>query len=307
MRLNETQVLFNKDIHEYRTPEGTVLSGVTSMLSEMIFQDKYSGVPQSVLDKAAARGTEIHEEISRFIVNGDMPVTEEGKAYAALNIPAVASEYLVSDMMNVATFIDIVGDAGEGGVILYDVKTNRTGADRMYLQWQLSVNAYLFSKCNPDIPVSGIEGIWLCDDKAERIPLQLISSDIVSSLIEAHSLGLPFCNPFDNMLTENNTAVMQLLNAERKIAELEKAKKAFDEVRGKALATIKELLQVQMDNGGGKSYEGDEIKLTLVPDSEKKESAFDLESFRNDNPDIYEKYLVSKTTKRKGYVKITLR
>lgn len=307
MKLNETKVLFDKGRHEYSTPEGVILSGVTSMLEEMLFSDKYSGVPQAVLDKAAARGTEIHEEISRFITDGAMPETKEGQSYTTLSVRAIASEYLVSDMTNVATFIDIVGDDGNGGVILYDIKTNRSGADRMYLQWQLSVNAYLFGKCNPDVPVSGIAGIWLCDDKADVIPLQIIPANVIADLIEAHSLGLPFCNPYDNLLSEQNTAVMQLVDVERKIAELEKAKKAFDEVRGKAIATIKSLLEEQVRNGGSKSYEGNTVRITLIPDTEKTERVFDADTFRDENPDIYDRYLKDKKTKRKGYVKISLR
>ena len=53
--LNKSQVVFSELDHTY-TLDGKSLSGVTSILNRQLFADKYSGISDEVLNKAAEYG-----------------------------------------------------------------------------------------------------------------------------------------------------------------------------------------------------------------------------------------------------------
>lgn len=306
LKLNCCPVSFDKDSHVY-TYNGKILSGVTSMLERNVFPGKYEGVPKDVLAKAASRGSDIHNEIEVYIKGGVAPSTPEAQTFVSLGLDMIASEYLVSDLTHTATFIDAV-EKVRGGVVLWDFKTNRGGADRMYLQWQLSVNAYLFSLVNPDIKVKGIKGLWLCDDRYEIISFdRTIPESEVRNLIEADAMSLPYSNPYAEALTETDTRIAGLLDVERKLAELEVTVNALKTLRTQALSQIKEVLERQSEDGGGRTFEGEHIRLTLIEDKETDKTVFDEERFKADNPELYSMYTKTKHVTTKGYVKVTLR
>lgn len=307
LTLNECPVIFDKSTHSYCTPDGVPLSGVTSLLERHLFAHKYDGVPKDVLANAASRGSSIHKEIEAYINDGTFPFMLEAQTFVSLGLNMIASEYLVSDMAHVATFIDAV-EKVRGGVVLWDFKTNRSGADRMYLQWQLSVNAYLFSLVNPDIKIVGIKGLWLCEDKYEVISFdRMIPQEQILDLIESDAMGLPYINPYDGALTEQNESVASLISTERKLAELQATIKALEDMRSKALSAIKEVLEKQSAEGGGRTFEGEHIRLTLVEDKDTEKEVFDEKAFKEDNPDLYGMYVSKKKKTTKGYVKVTLR
>lgn len=307
LTLNECPVIFDGGTHSYCTKEGVPLSGVTSLLERHLFAHKYDGVPKDNLRKAADRGSAIHEEISRYITSGAEPKTPEGQMFVSLGINMIASEYLVSDLKHVATFIDAV-EKVRGGVVLWDFKTNRSGADRMYLQWQLSVNAYLFSLVNPDIKVVGIKGLWLCEDKYEVISFdRMIPHEQIKDLIESDAMGLPYINPYEGALTEQHKSVASLIQTERKLAELQATIDSLNDMRERALSAIKEILEKQNAEGGGRTFEGEHIRLTLVEGKETEKEVFDEEAFKEDNPELYGMYVSRKKKATKGYVKVTLR
>jgi len=60
--LHRSSVHFDEQSHTYTTTDGVSLSGVTSIIKQVLFPDKYRGIPEGVLAKAAERGTEIHNE-----------------------------------------------------------------------------------------------------------------------------------------------------------------------------------------------------------------------------------------------------
>jgi hypothetical protein len=69
MKLNQSSVIFDQHAHTY-TLNGKTLSGVTSLLNRQLFKDKYTGISEELLAKAASRGSLIHEtiELVEFVV-----------------------------------------------------------------------------------------------------------------------------------------------------------------------------------------------------------------------------------------------
>lgn len=153
--LNYSPVIFNTEDHSYTTPDGVVLSGVTSVLGRNMFKDKYSGIPKEVLAKAAEKGSYIHEQLQSLDEFGEADEVEEVKNYIALkekyDIVPLANEYLISDNTRYATMIDMVDELCN----LYDFKTT-SKLDDSYLSWQLSINAYLFELQNPHLKGCGL-------------------------------------------------------------------------------------------------------------------------------------------------------
>ena len=64
-----------------------------------------------------------------------------------------------------------------------------------------------------------------------------------------------------------------------------------------------EVIETAFRSSGIKSWETDNMKISLVDSTEKR--TFETKRFAEENPDMAEKYY--KTSLVKGYIKITLR
>ena len=187
------------------------LEGVTTLMKKQGLAPDYGDIKPDVLAHAAARGTAMHRMLEEYdagravITKRDISwqgtdlalgtdtvdFTKELKAYAALGLKVVTSEYLVSDMNICASCIDKVIDNGDGTADLADIKTtSRFHNDSV--AWQLSIYAYLFEKMNPLIKVRDIYGIWLRNGKCVKVPVKRYSADDVCLLLarEARRLRL---------------------------------------------------------------------------------------------------------------------
>lgn len=296
IKLNKSDVIFNSDNHTYTAQDGHSLSGVTSLLSRQLFKNKYKNVPDFVLERAAQRGSNIHEEVSLFIKDKVEPTSAEAKMYTTLGIDALESEYLVSDNENYASSIDIVGK----DLTIYDIKTNRGGLDKEYVRWQLSIYAYLFELQNPKRKVKALKGIWLSDSKADIVEVERLDNEIIKELLEVDSAGLDYINPFTSVTTTLDDENLSILyETEEKLSQLLEASKALEDIKKRTLESIKTSLEEQ----GLTSFENERIKITLVADSEK--TTFDSKKFKESYPDLYPQF--TKTSKTKGYVKVTVR
>lgn len=159
IQLKQSPVIFNEVDHTYNYL-GSSLSGVTSLLHRTLFANKYSGISQAVLAKAAEYGHNIHEQIELVDTLGVESTTPAVLAYlqmkADLGLTTLANEYLVSDESYIASSIDIIFD----DLTLADIKTT-SRLDMEYLSWQLSIYAYLFEMQNPGLKVPRLLAIWL--------------------------------------------------------------------------------------------------------------------------------------------------
>ena len=84
-KLNQVPVRFDQESHTYTDERtGKQLNGITGTLIHRVFPDKYKDIPQSILANAAARGSNVHEDIELAEELGVVPTTEEGKNYFKL-------------------------------------------------------------------------------------------------------------------------------------------------------------------------------------------------------------------------------
>lgn len=279
MELIKSSVVFDSENHTY-TLNGKRLSGITSLLDRQLFKDKYSGIPEEILRKAAERGTFIHQ-CCELVDEGFPSSCVESDNYLALKekfkLNYEESEYLVSDNENYASCIDKVYRYSDNTFFLGDIKTTYK-LNKEFVQWQLSIYAYLFELQNPGAVVSSVFAIWLRGDTHQIVELDRIPIDRVKALLEADSKGLQFEEKCDSLPVLFNEIEDLIVNIEAQLKSYTEQKKALTEGCMRAMV-----------QSGLYSWKGERVSITRKTASTRK--VFDKESFEKDYPGVYDKYI----------------
>jgi hypothetical protein len=303
MQLKKSKVSFLEEEHEYWL-SGKQLSGITGILGKYVFPDKYSDVPQHILQNAAERGKAIHEAIYMYETFGeiksDMPELLNYIAIKEANgLNVLSSEYLVSDETNFATMIDLVLGSSKNMVSLADIKTTSV-LDKEYLSWQLSINAVLFEMQNPKIKVDKFYGIWLRGEKAELVSIKRIDDEVIVDLLCAAANDADWTNPLKAVMPTDMNSQLQLM------AELEGTIMLWEAEYAdvvKRRDELKEKLMEAMTLHNVDKWETDNIVVTRTKDTTYK--GLDIKTFKALEPEMFEKYAVMQS--RKGSLKIKLK
>ena len=324
--LVKSKVVFENEGHRYYL-DGKRLSGITTMIKQMVFPDMYRGVSASTLKNAAARGTAIHEEVE-MLVNG-FPMAEENtsdevralKEWTAKNsVEFIASEYIV-DMYpkrfqievedeetgerykpaGYASAIDLIDSNGN----LYDIKTT-SKFDSEYVSWQLSIYAYLFEKQNPKLKVNALYGAHLRDGKARIIKVKRIDEKIVFDLLCSYADGLPWSNPLeavkveteDLIVRENKGKLQRLAELEEAIIGYKNKAKAFEDEYEKLKAG---LLDIMLENNRTTIHTD---RLVLTAKAATTRTSIDSVALKKDMPSVYSKYVKQSPVKASLTIKV---
>lgn len=278
MKLTKSRVVFDSDKHTY-TLDGKQLSGITSLLDRQLFKDKYSGIPEEILRKAAERGTLVHQCCE--MADEGFPVTsKEALNYLALkakhNLRIEESEYLVSDNKDYASCIDKVYRYDEDIFFLGDIKTTYR-LNKEYVTWQLSIYAYLFERQNPGARVASIFAIWLRGDTHQLVMLDRIPDSKIEMLLYCDSHGLQY-EQGDTMPVVFNELEGLIVDVETQLKALTEQKKALTEGAMRAMV-----------QAGIYTWRGESVSITRKTASVRK--SFDKDAFERDYPGVYEKYI----------------
>lgn len=283
MRLRKNkEVAFNEWLHVYTASDGHTLIGVTELMKRHGLSPDYGGISKDVLEKAAARGTAIHQLLQDYDDGKAVIEDENLKAYKALGLKVHCSEYLVSDNEIVATFIDKVLD----DCSLADVKSTST-VHRRPLEWQLSIGAYLFELQNPGKKVPHLYCIHVRDGKAKLIEVNRIPYEAVQRLLECERCGVVYSdNPVaaDAALALEEQAVV-LAEQLDQIARLKLAIKETEQ----ASAELQQRLYDYMTENNL-----DEMACelgTFVRKAPYTKKALDSTRLKKEKPELYEQYL----------------
>lgn len=290
--LNISPVVFNEEEHTY-TLDGKLLHGITGMLGRQLFANKYTGIPQYILDAAAERGSRIHKDCEFVDSTGLPPATAEGRNHVKLinGYTVLANEYTVSDNDYFATNIDRVQCCGEE-VSLVDIKTT-SKLDEEYLSWQLSIDAYLFELQNPHLKVSKLYAEWLRGEEiAKMVEIPRKDDDTVITLLNCEKNGDKYLVPVENEKALITKSAVDILIEAKQMAE-------YYTNRYKE---IEEALLKAMAESGTKQWNTEKLKATYTPAG--KNDRFDSKKFQAENPELYKKYLTSSI--RKEQIRITI-
>lgn len=297
LQLNKSSVVFDQEAHTYHL-DGVELSGVTGMLKQMLFADKYAGISDEVLAKAAQYGTSVHEGVELYETLGADDGSREVQNYrklkelAGLNFEE--SEYLVSDNETVASSIDLVFTDHDGDIWLADIKTTYGGLDKEYLSWQLSVYAYLFEMANPDYKVKGLLGVWLRHDDCKMDYINRHPDAVVERLIQEYAQGLECSlSKSGELPAEVHGLADAIANMERQIKTITAQR---DELKEK-------MLEVMRENNCDKVDIDGKVLITRVAATTRE--SLDSKALKADQPELYAKYVKSSPVKES--LKITVR
>jgi len=285
MNLKNCNVIFDDKTHTYWIGEKR-LHGITRMLSNQLFKDKYSNVPEHILKRAAEKGKTVHSHCYTYDMFGTI-LGEDAELYMNLkkdhNFEVIESEYLVTDYDYFATAIDkVITINGEIG--LADIKTTYK-LDNEYLSWQLSINAYMFELVNPHIKVDKLFAIWI-KNGAKLVPIQRKSNESILQLLEAEKTGnqLISCE----ITVSDNDKVLSLIENLAEIAESIKRLNSIEK-------EYKDKIEKLFISTGVTKWETDYFTITKRSDYEKE--TFDSKKFKEENEVIYNNYLKKSTVK----------
>ena len=283
-----SDVLFVEESHKYYKGF-TELQGVTTILKEVLFYDKYYGIDEDVLRKAAERGTAIHEAIQAELMHTDCQVDAEYgddasralKSWKAFDCGAeitnvfkpIAVEYLVSNEIDIASKIDVVMQSGKE-YILADIKTT-TSLDEDYLSWQLSIYKYLF-ELQTGYKVSHLLALWYdrANDSWTAKEVKDKGTDEVLKLID----------DWHNGVRRENIVELPapLLEVGKAYQDIELEIKRIEEKRNEFRSRLMEM----MKGYGVKSVKLDGFLATYKEPTERK--SFDVKAMLKEHPELKE-------------------
>ena len=288
MELVKSNVIFDQQAHTYTTPDGVCLQGITGMIERQLFPDKYSGVPDFVMRRAAERGSFIHEVCELVDDLGIEHESEEARNYQRLKeehaLRYEASEYLVSDNEHFASCIDKVYRESNTEFSLADIKTTYK-LDKEYVRWQLSVYAYLFERQNPGCKVVRQFAIWLRGGKSELVEVDRIPDEVVIALMSAEIDGVKFVNPYA-VPAPSAELPLKYQEMEQAIVEIDRQERYWKEQK----KILMDGIMQEMVKAGAYSWESEAIRLTRKKEGIRKD--FDKKALERDYPDIYAQYLI---------------
>lgn len=188
INLINSPVQFNEDGHTY-TLEGHTLTGITPFIA-WLFPETYKGIPQGVLEQAAAHGSMIHKKVeladSLGVVDDDSV-----RSYLELKeqkgVKTLVNEYLVSDERHIASSIDVVMT----NLDLWDIKTT-SKVHIPNVTMQLSIYAWLFEQQNPGMKAGDLYCCWLPKPQygqADLILLRRVSAEVCRELLQIWLAG----------------------------------------------------------------------------------------------------------------------
>ena len=291
-KLKNCGVKFNQEKHEYWLGDKQ-LQGITGVLERRLFPDKYKFVSKEMMERAAERGTFVHEQIELAESLGVNPDVQEVQNYLKLKeeygLKILESEYTVSDLEKDATNVGGGYDVEENVVDIADYKTT-SKFDKESVSWQLSVCAYFLEKCNPKVKVRKLFGIWLRGDIYRLIEVDRKPVELVKALLLADHNDMPF--------TWASEIPDYVSIEEESIIALSQRKAEIDE----ELETIKANLMERMAADGKKSIDTGKVLITLKAAS--KQMRFDSKKLMADNEDLYNKYLKETNVKESLTLKV---
>ena len=285
------RIEFSPENHSY-TVDGKPVISVTQLLKKHGLSPSYSAVSEEILNKAADKGTLIHEEISNYVNNGDVGFTEELQDFIRLcdehKLYPTGAEIKVGNDIVAGTY-DLICEDG-----LKEIKTTSVIYTKS-VRWQLSIYTYLeFYGDKPFYEKNKIGVFHLT--KGRYIPLELIPIEEVERLLDCERKGEIYT---ERKLIVADKDLQELLSVEEIVYAL-KIQAEETEERAKKL---RQVFYDKMTEQGLDKYEIEGlVRINCVKPSTRE--SIDSTRLKKELPDIAREY--TKTSQVKGSLRVTL-
>lgn len=293
-----TRVSFEDITHSYLLDNEVYLMGVTSLMKKHGLAPNYEGIPAEVLQKAAERGSKVHQDIEDYCNGKEVVMTPSLKAYIGCGVKAIANEYLVSDNEIVASSIDIVADAGNGKVNLIDIKTTSV-LHLEPLSWQLSIYTFLFKFQNPDIEVAGLYGLHIKSGKAQLLQVPRKDDSEIIDLLFCEREDLPFIPKTKELPTATKDMLTTLEDVTAQITLIKTSLKEAEDIK----KAIEQKIIAEMEEKALKTLENGPMKVTYIAPYTRE--GVDAKKLQEAMPEVYDRY--KKITNIGASIKVTIK
>ena len=289
------EIKFDEILHKY-TVDGKEVISVTQLLQKHKITPSYDAVDKELLRMASERGTLIHEEVEKWIKEGDNGFTEESEKIcdylferADENSQIISEQMVANDV--VAGRFDVLY-THDKKLVLTDIKTGNT-KHLFGWSWQLSLYKYLYEKMYGK-EIDSLEILWANGDLTV-IPCEYVGDDKIENLLNAEREG--------RLISDVDLGVSEeeLEDLEELLEEIDKKKEELNVMEGK-VKKIKNILYGTMKKNGVKTVDRNKLKITYVAPSTR--TSVDSKKLQKEEPEIYKKYV--ETTTVAGSIKITL-
>ena len=190
-KINGYTLEYDDESHTYIV-DGVIVPSVTQILA-VKFGNKYAGVNRSTLERAASRGTVIHEAIENFCRYGKYSDLKELHnfrflaAYYEFTVFENETPVIITkdDTPIAAGRLDLILDIN-GDTAIADIKTTAT-LDKEYLAYQLNLYRIGYMQ-SYGIEITQLYGIHLKDDKRKLVNIP-VNEGIAWDIIEKYERG----------------------------------------------------------------------------------------------------------------------
>ena len=289
------EIKFDETLHKY-TVDGKEVISVTQLLQKHKITPSYDAVDKELLRVASERGTLIHEEVEKWIENGECGFTEESEKICdylferADENSKIMSEQMVANDVVAGRFDVLYTHAKK--LVLTDIKTGNT-KHLFGWTWQLSLYKYLYEKMYGK-EIDSLEILWANGDLTV-IPCEYVGDEKIENLLNAEREG--------RLISDVDLGVSEeeLVDLEELMQEI-KAKEDELKLLKDMVDSVKTVLYGTMEKEGVKTVDRGKLKITYVAPSSR--TSVDSKKLEKEEPEIYKKYV--KTTTVAGSIKITL-
>lgn len=287
------------------------------------------GIRQSIQTVRTRYGCRKRQNLSYVEEKWDVSFELDAYIRNRMGFRPLANELTVSDNEKFASQIDNVWQNIETlGIWLVDTKTNNTDlyphcgyyvadyfssgeeALKEYLSWQLSVYAEFFEAENPGIKVEGLACNWLRKDRAdfweiERKPAELVWELLKTEYIVTDNGPIFFHHDpsvfgIRSSLPEKKKEQTPIIAADV-VDYFSSLLKRYKETEAR-LEEAKTALKAAMQHHDVKQYDFGAFSATIGADS--MTTTFDTKRFKQDHPEMYEKYASKKSKKGSFTIKL---
>ena len=290
------EIKFDEILHKY-TVDGKEVISVTQLLQKHRITPSYDAVDKELLRVASERGTLIHEEVEKWIKEGDNGFTEESEKICdylferADEKSKIISEQMVANDI-VAGRFDVLYTHSKK-LVLTDIKTGNT-KHLFGWSWQLSLYKYLYEKMYGK-KIDSLEIFWAKNDGMTVIHCEYVGDEKIENLLNAEREGRLISDVDLGVSEEELEDLTELME---KITVKEKELKLLKDM----VDSVKTVLYGTMEKEGIKTVDRGNLKITYVAPSSR--TSVDSKKLEKEEPEIYKKYI--KTTTVAGSIKITL-
>ena len=288
-------VEFNPERHEYKK-NGVIIPSVTTIIRQ-VFGYKYGAVSPEVLERARAKGTEVHLEAEEYHKYGTIGISDEffalKKEFDRLPKPLAVEDYLYAETPSGA-FCGTC-DLFYGSGRLCDYKTGKV-LDTKNTTIQLNMYRLAYQKAGYD--VRNLEAWHVVGNVLKRIQLPILPDSYIEGIVDYYYSGKQADEALEALKETNKVKRGRPAKREQDFARAAQQLAAIDEKMESLQAKKDLILQNIKDFMALKNIDKaatDLADFTYIPEATR--TSFDSAKFKKDRPDVYGLYLKTSTTK----------